>query len=234
MSANAKDRSTIVSGAGFVSDFMIRLIGTVKEKGGIEQDLHILVRPEGKPILDQIAELLVEQSKQIFPSSWKALSFSIAPPPTGSNMNSLLKDWKATSELYNKDYIDPRITEANFPTDENSLPKTSCEIVLVKFGRSMTTEEALREGRAQGLRRPTIQESIVFATQYPDIQKEKTIFVPHISQVFGRHCCDQSDRHYCLFLSGSYRSRQLYLRYDDERWSRFMFVRNKPILPVND
>lgn len=231
-SRNNEERSAIVSGAGFVSDLMIKLTKAVEKRGAEPSCLHVLVRPKGEKTLDKIAAIIIQDCGQIFPENWDVSIFPIKPSAIESNMVSLLKDWKATSGLSDNDYINPRINEANFPTGKNSLP-TGCEIVLVKFNKYMTIEEALREGQAQGLRRPTIQEGIIFATQYPDIQKKITIIVPHIPQSFSRDYPDQPASRYCLLLSGSQRGRQLHLRSDNSTWIKFMFVRDNQILPAN-
>ena len=223
MSANAKDRSTIVSGAGFVSDFMIRLIGTVKEKGGIEQDLHILVRPEGKPILDQIAGLLVKQSKQIFPSSWKVLVLPVKSPSPGSD---ILKEWKDAGELDEKTHIDKEIIDlvSLALAEGDALPKNDYEIVLVNFNKAITAPRALQAGLAQGLKKPTIQEIIIGATQNPDIQREGRIIVPDELSVHRG-----IDDYFVLCLSGQPKSRRLFLKSYSSWWAEsdwFVFVRN--------
>ncbi len=54
----------VIAGAGFVSDLMIRLMNEIRAIGGSENSLHILVRPEGKSILEHLAEQIVNVEKQ--------------------------------------------------------------------------------------------------------------------------------------------------------------------------
>lgn len=179
MSKNKEERSAVVGGAGFVSDFMIKLTSAIRENGGTDGDLHIVVRPEGKLILDEIAKIIVGQNKQPkFSPAWRVKEYIITPTKA-TNMKQLVADWKNAGSKSDNNYINSNITDANFPTNKDNLSSTNCKIFIVNFGKSMTAEQAIVEVEKYGLKPPTIQQGILFATQNPDIQREKWIVVPH-------------------------------------------------------
>ncbi len=119
-----------------------------------------------------------QESKQTYPESWMVEEYFITPTQA-TNMEQLIEDWKNIGKPDDNVYINPNITDANFPTNKDNLPQTKRKMFLINFGEPMTAEQAIAEGAKYGLKQPTIQEGIIFATQNPDIQREKWIIVPH-------------------------------------------------------
>ena len=64
--ASKLDKSMIVAGAGLVASIFTALTKKVREKGGTDEDIHRLVRPDGEEILDKVADLIVTVKRQVF------------------------------------------------------------------------------------------------------------------------------------------------------------------------
>lgn len=70
-----KNASSVVAGAGFVADLFLRLQKAVANKGGSDEDIYRLVKPEGEEILQKVAETIVGTK-------------------TGQSVENLLADWQ--------------------------------------------------------------------------------------------------------------------------------------------
>jgi len=59
-----KDSSLIITGMGVAIGLITDLVSAVKEQGGSDEDIHRLVKPEGKKIISQMANFIVEAGKK--------------------------------------------------------------------------------------------------------------------------------------------------------------------------
>lgn len=58
-----KDSSSIIAGMGVAMGFITELVSAVKEQGGSDDDIHRLVKPEGRKIISRIAKIVVDSSE---------------------------------------------------------------------------------------------------------------------------------------------------------------------------
>ncbi|MBM3257670.1 MAG: hypothetical protein FJZ05_00415 [Candidatus Nealsonbacteria bacterium] len=58
-----KDSSLIITGMGVAMGLITDLVSAVKEQGGSDDDIHRLVKPEGRKILSRMASIIVEAGK---------------------------------------------------------------------------------------------------------------------------------------------------------------------------
>lgn len=58
-----KDSSLIITGMGVAMGLVTELVSAVKEQGGSDEDIHRLVKPEGRKTISQMAKLIVEAGK---------------------------------------------------------------------------------------------------------------------------------------------------------------------------
>lgn len=135
-------------------------------------------------------------------------------------------DGRSTEELVeagNYGYAHSQAVSANFPARQFGLNRVR-EIVLLSFGRQVTTEEAINEAAGMGLERPMYEDALYFGIQHPDVQLEGPVAFLHEpwEGFYGRRDC------FCLWSNSG--RRELGLEGFDDPWSpdyRFGFVRVK-------
>ncbi len=150
--------SELVRGAGMAADVWTRLDQAVRVLGGVEDDLHLLARQEGQPMIDMIAGLLVRAgaaARNVYPVIGEygddyALTFA-----------SLLAEG-------DYGYKNPNITPVNFP----GVCISGFDAVPVSFNREIGSDEAVREMDQMGLRPATMLELLAFGAKFPDIQRK--------------------------------------------------------------
>ena len=120
--------STLARGAGMAADVWTRLDSAVKAQGGTDEDLHLLAREAGQPMIDQIASLLVRAG---------AASRNVYPVTVdyGQTLDQMIEAGKY-------DCWNDNITAENFPIEGNGTVNT--EVVLVHFDRAISSENALK------------------------------------------------------------------------------------------
>ena len=121
----------------------------------------------------------------------------------------------------NYGYAHSCVTSDNFPARHAAGPRVR-DIVLVDFGREITSAEALGQAALLALERPDYEDALYFGVQYPQVQTERPIVFLHDPWVgfFGRRDV------LCLWTNAG--RRELGLEGFDDRWSaayRFGFVR---------
>ena len=80
---------------------------------------------------------------------------------------------KSFQELIEKakfDWINPDVNEKNFPIKQKT--KHIVTIKLFNFNRFISSEEVIKNIKKNGFRPAFIEELIVLATNYPDLQKK--------------------------------------------------------------
>ena len=113
------------------------------------------------------------------------------------------------------------LTSDNFPARHAAGPRLR-DIVLVDFGREITTAEAVAQAAHLGLEQPVYEDALYFGIQHPEVQTERPIVFLHDPWVgfFGRRDV------LCLWTNAG--RRELGLEGFDECWTaahRFAFVR---------
>lgn len=204
--AKNKNVDAMISATGFIASFIVGLLAEIKGLGGSSEDVHRLVNPEGKTLLKQIAQLIVDagkKAKQSFKITFDtALSFA-----------DMVK-------AGNYGYANPNITAENFSLDAEG--KTEEEVFILHFDRDISSEQAIAEMDKQGLRPATITHALAFGSQHPEEQRKYPIVFLGSSWVDS----DGSRRVPCLGVDGDERLLGLrWFAYDWNAGCRFAAVR---------
>jgi len=83
-------------------------------------------------------------------------------------------DGRTTEELVaagNYGYAHSCVDSLNFPA-RNFGGEKQREIVILRFDREVTTEEATSEAARLGLVRPEYEDALYFGIEFPDVQRE--------------------------------------------------------------
>ncbi len=135
-------------------------------------------------------------------------------------------DGRTTEELVeagNHSWAHSQAVTANFPARRFGMGGTR-EIVILGFGRQITTEDAISEASGMGLERPKYEDALYFGAEHPDVQLEGPVAFLHEpwEGFYGRRDC------FCLWSNSG--RRELGLEGFDDVWSadyRFGFL--KPV-----
>jgi hypothetical protein len=133
-------------------------------------------------------------------------------------------DRQSTEELVEAGrygYAHSCLVSENFPARPAAGPRDR-EVVLLEFGREVTSAEAIAGAAALGLERPTYEDALHFGVQHPDVQRERPVLFLH-EPWFGL-----AGRRDVLCLWSNAGRRELGLEGFDDAWSpryRFAFVR---------
>lgn len=196
----AKNVSAIVSGAGWVADFMGQLVEGLRRKGCTDEEIHSLVTAKVRPAMEKIVDAVAELIR-----------------------TAKIGDGRSTEELVragNYNYANPDINSRNFP-----VRPTNCgmrEIVLLEFDHDPTSEEVLAEAKKQDLERPVYEDALYFGVEHPEVQRERPVVFLH------EPWRNPHGGRYVLYLWSSAGYRRLGLDCFDGRWyrvCRFAFVR---------
>lgn len=144
-----KDVAAIVSGAGWIADFAGQFICGLKERGCSDEQIHSLVTSKGKlPMAKIIAEVYQEIRGKL-----------IITPPAGGRIHIV-----SVSSVDESRPWDQAVRAAGPSTPEtypvwrvgDQYPpqqfKGSQEVILVNFGRYISSENVLAWGKEQKLR----------------------------------------------------------------------------------
>lgn len=117
-------------------------------------------------------------------------------------------------------YAHSCVTSENFPARPFGTGVVR-SIVLVEFGRALTSAEAIARAAELGLARPTYEDALYFGIQYPDVQRRHPVVFLHDPWFgfFGRRDV------LCLWSNAG--RRELGLEGFDDLWPddyRFAFV----------
>ena len=157
MSSATKSKiSAMVSGAGMAADVWTRLDGAVKKQGGIDEDLHLLARDEGQPMIDMIAALLV-----------KAGAATRNVYPITVNYAQAFEEMVGAGKY---DYRNDCITAVNFPITGEGM--VNYEAVLFHPNRDLESEDAVKEMTQIGLEPAKTEHLLAFGAKFPEIQRE--------------------------------------------------------------
>lgn len=200
--------SAMVRGAGMAADIWGKIDEAVRAKGGTEEALHQLARPEGSVFIEALADLLVK-------SEMKTRNrFSVTVD------YSRPLDQAIAAGKYG--YVNPDITSANFPLRRGSpeggpitgTGKVDIEIILVDFGCDISSDDAEKELAVMGLEPVGIEHATAFGEKYPDVQRERPIVF------LGSVWSDASGGIRVPYLGGWDGGRGLYLSFQYDEWGR--------------
>ena len=151
--------SAMVRGAGMAADVWGRIDEAVRAKGGTEEALHQLARPEGGVFIEALADLLVRAE----------LKTRLRFPVTVDYAKSL--EQMILAGKYG--YANSDITVANFPITGKGIVEE--EIILVHFDRDISSDDAEKELATMGLEPARLEHATAFGAKYPDVQREYPI-----------------------------------------------------------
>jgi hypothetical protein len=195
-----KNPSDIISGAGFVSGFFTDFVRAVKEAGGTDEDIYRLAKPEGRPILTKMAELVARKVAADAPGA-----FSVTVD-YGMSLPKMI-------EAGGYDWTDNDITAERFPVKGEGTAER--KLVLVHLGREATTDEILAEMKRRGLKPAAIEDFLAFGAKYPDEQRK----FPIVGLDFSWVDADGSRNFPYLDGSGGKRGFGLHWYWHDGRWN---------------
>jgi len=203
-------KSAVARGASMAASVWGKLDGKVKARGGTEDAIHILDKPEeGDALLDSIAEQLVEaelNTRDRFPVS---IDY-------GLTLEQMIAECTC-------DYTNPNITTVNFSITGTGVVEE--EVIIVHFNKYISSENAIAELAKMGLEPAGLVHALAFGKKYPNVQRRfPIVFLGSSCLVNGHRCVP------CLYGSGSGRDLRLY--YFDGDWHghcRFAAVRTKKV-----
>lgn len=191
--------SAIVAAMGIIMTIVQALLELVRQKGGSDEDIYRLATPNGKGLLEKIADLIVEAGRAT------ADVFKI----TVDYSQSLAAMIKAG----HYDWVNRDVTVEHFPIEGKG--KVDVEIILVHLGRVATIEEVEAELEKLGLRSAKIEELLALGAARPELQREFPIVA------LGSRWRDVLDNAYVAVLGGDGRHRGLNFDYDRGQWHDF-------------
>ena len=198
----------MVSGAGMAADVWTNLDREVKQQGGTGEELHLLVRKEGQPILKTLASLLIRLAALL------QNIFRVAIKP----FDTLKTDGKYG-------YVNEYITPKNFPF--TAQEDDTAQLVLVHFDRDISSEDAVKEMERMGIEPAKIEHLMAYGAQHWDGKPELVV-------ALGSVWVGPNGYRYVPYLDDRYSERRLYLRDWDGDWralGRFLAVRKVPSAP---
>ncbi len=197
-----------VSGIEVATQIVASLMIAVQKAGGSYDDVRDLSEPEGQPLIERFAKMIVEIKKGIGDLVRCFVDYSMS-------LEALILGGK-----YNN--IDPMINEDNFPPPKAGKGKKTLLMELVNFGQDMKTEEVTDEFKKRGLRPATLWELLTFGILYP--QRQRETFILALGSVY--HHPERDNVSCYVGLGGSSASRDLELwEDDDDCWgSDFSFL----------
>lgn len=131
--------------------------------------------------------------------------------------NESLKDMISAGKY---DWVNPGITEKNFPV--KGTGKSEVEVEIVHYNKAMTSEQVFADFKAHGLKPAPVEVGLALGKDRPDLQREFPIVM--LGSVWQSLRGDRRTP----FLWGGAGARDLSLNYFDEDWHwnyRFLAVR---------
>ncbi len=140
------ERSAVVSASGMMAGIWFDLLTAVRAKGGSDEAIYRLNTPEGKPLIERMADLIV----------W----------PFNYLVWTTVFSWILA--LCRFTFVNHNITAENFPLQKDDLMVK--EVFDIAIPRSMTTKEVLAFLDEQGYRAATFVELLYWWLANPDKQ----------------------------------------------------------------
>lgn len=209
--------------------FAEKVFGAVQKQGGSEADLQRAL--EDHALLDQIAALIVATPKRTKTDGDKsekeaALQTPSMIDPVALPSYSLTLDYgknlKKMIAAGKYDWVNDNITQENFPIKGEE--KQDVGVVLVHFGKRMSSEEVLAEFEKMNLDPPNLETLLALGAAQPELQREFPIVA--LNPVWAY----PSGGRYVAYLDGDGGGRGLDLFYFDGAWRgdfRFLALRKR-------
>lgn len=203
----SKKTSLLVSAMGVLTGFGTAFAAAFKKRGGRDEDLHqLLVGSKSENFIAKIADLAMEMVK-VVRDGFRVVVDYVKP------LTQMIADG-------NYDWVNNDITESHFPVSGQGKVELNPE--LIHYGKSMNSDDIVRDMQSRGLRPATLPELLAFGAKYPEKQREFSIVaLGSVWQPFNRY------RH-VAYLYGYVSKRRLDLYIWDGDWSvnyRFLAVR---------
>lgn len=144
-----KNDSSIVAGAGFVADLIMKLRADVIELGGSDEDLFALNKGTGRKTIRKMAEMVVGSAK-----------------PAVRTLAGMI-----VAGRY--DRVHPDITEERFPVRPESFTAEGSK--FFHFDRIMTTAEVEAAIRSEGYEPASIERLLAYGASHPEEQRKYPI-----------------------------------------------------------
>lgn len=142
-----------------ISAILQSLVEKLKKRGKSEDDLLRVVDAHGDAVADKIADVIAGTARK------QGDTF-----PLSVNYDLPLRE---AIEAGNYQGVNSSITSENFPSTRHG--QAQLEILLVRYGSRMTSEEVLRELDKEGLRPAELPEFLAFGAAYPELQRQFSI-----------------------------------------------------------
>jgi len=169
-----KDKSAIVSGAGFLASFWLAFERAVKEHGGTEEDLHRLGTEDGRETIRQMAELAVAVGKPAEEEEDELQRLTVTvnyiPPLEAGEDPEEFDLLQAMIAEGNYDWVNSDITSEHFPIEGEG--QVEVELHLIHLNRVATGDEVLTELDKRNLRPATIEDLLALGAIHPDLQRD--------------------------------------------------------------
>jgi len=143
----------LVSGMGVAMNIVTSLVKEVKRRGGTDEDIHRLTKPEGEEIVAEMAKAVVSHGR-----------------PTYSVVVDYTKTLAEMVSAGEYDYVSSDITTDHFPIEGKG--QREVEVVLFHFNRVVSSEEVISELEKAGYRPARIEELLTLGAERPELQKE--------------------------------------------------------------
>jgi hypothetical protein len=197
--------STLTRGAGMAADVWTRLDKAVKAQGGTDEDLHLLAREDGQPMIDQISSLLVRASaatRNVYPIT---IDY-------GQTIDQMI-------EVGKYDYRSDNIKADNFSIEGEG--KVTAQLVLVHFNRDISLKDAIKKMEQLGLTPAKTEHLLAYGALH--WQRD-----PELVVALGSSWVNPGGHRFVPALRGCSGRRKLGLRWFDVDWGygwRFLAVR---------
>ncbi len=175
-------------------------------KSGTRADIALILEQRGD-VVDACADLIVGAARE----TKARIELSIAVKE-GETFDSLVAagkyDWKYDG-----------ITAERFPV--RPAPVGERKLVVLHFGRDISSQDAIAEAAKQGLERPIYEDCLRFGAQHPEVQRQFPV-------VFLHECVEVGGYPFVLCLRRYDSKRLLGCNWFGGDWDdgyRFVFVR---------
>ncbi len=147
----ARSKSEFLSSLGTAFQIFKAISDQVLNLGGKDEDLRRVLSDQ--ILAEKIARLFIERNSEVFPVTVD-YSQSLAQMIVAGKYN----------------WVNPDITQEHFPITASGTVELLPE--LVHFGKSMSTDDVLKELDRRGFRPTTLPELLAFGTKFPEKQRE--------------------------------------------------------------
>lgn len=192
--------SELERGGGLFVDIMGRLYREVRRRGGPEGVIHRLATDEGEATIAKLADVIVADAG----FAQRVFRVTIDPSKT-------VKEMVAAGRY---GYVDPDITDENFPSALTGDSTITADVVAFRLGRHASSDEVKAYRDTHGLQPIDIKHELAVGEQFPNAQRELFCMVNPDSIWVG-----PNGNRNVSFLHGDCR-RSLSLHHDGSVWHK--------------